>query len=135
MDTLDNGIDSHKSIEAIFSMNEMLMRQLPHEHLQSMVENIISNGKSHKYLSLFRCIASVGDKNILENQMEIIKCLSTTGRLQKIGCYLVPINHPEYEPKIKNPKTEKAARQPAVAINQSGTRLFVSAINLKIYNL
>ena len=99
MDTLDNGIESHKSIEAIFSMNEMLMRQLPHENLQQMVEKIISNRKSHEYLSLFRSIASVGDKNILENQIEVVKCLTSTGRLQKVGCFLVPISHPDYTEK------------------------------------
>lgn len=99
LESVDSDIGSHKSIEAIFSMNEILMRRLPHELLQGMVENIISKGKSHKYLSLFRCIASVGDKNILENQTEIIKCLSTTGRLQKVGCFLVPVKHPDYKEK------------------------------------
>ena len=111
MDTLDNGIESHKSIEAIFSMNETLMRLLPHENLQEMIEKIISNRKSHEYLSLFRSIASVGDKNILENQMEVIKCLTTTGRLQKVGCFLVPITHPEYAEK-------KALMAPHVKSNE-----------------
>lgn len=37
---------------------------------------------------------------------------------------------PEYEPKINNPKIVKTPIPPTSAINQRGTRLFVSAIKI-----
>lgn len=99
LNTLDDEINSHLVIRAIFKNNEALMRQVPHTHLADMVDRIIKNGKSHHYLSLFATISHVGERNIVENQFEIVKSLTSPGRLQKVSCFFVPIDHPEYEQK------------------------------------
>jgi hypothetical protein len=99
LETLDDDISSHMVVRAVFSENESLMRQVPHSHLSDLVDKIIKNGKSHHYLSLFAAISHVGDKNIVENQFEIVKSLTSPGRLQKVACFFVPIDHPEYAEK------------------------------------
>ena len=35
----------------------------------------------------------------MENQFEIVRLLTSPGRLQKVGSFLVPVNHPEYQRK------------------------------------
>jgi hypothetical protein len=97
LDTLDADIKSHLVIASIFKMNESLMKQMPHSHLTTMVDKIVKDGKSHHYLALFACISNVGDKNIVENQLEIVKALTSPGRLQKVACFFCPVNHPDYE--------------------------------------
>ncbi len=96
LETLDSNINSHLVIRAIFKNNEHLMKQVPHSHLADLVERIIKDGKSHHYLSLFASITNVGDKNILENQFEIVRSLTSPGRLQKVACFFIPIDHPDY---------------------------------------
>eukprot|EP01038_Epipyxis_sp_PR26KG_P008072 gene8072-10935_t len=99
LNTLDAEIGSHMVIKAIFKNNEVLMRQVPHSHLATMVDKIVKDGKSHHYLALFDSISYVGDKNIIENQFEIVRTLTSPGRIQKVACYLVPIEHPDYQEK------------------------------------
>jgi hypothetical protein len=99
LDTLDEEINSHLTIRAIFKDNEALMKQVPHSHLTSLVDRIVKDGKSHHYLSLFAAIPNVGEKNIAENQFEIVKILTSPGRLQKIGCFLCSVDDPQYEEK------------------------------------
>lgn len=109
---LDSEINSHLVIQALFKNNEALMRLVPHTHLAEMIEKIVQdskNGKSHHYLALFGAIAYVEErsvvegkvmieqKNIVENQLEIVKSLTAPGRLQKVSCFFVPIDHPEYQ--------------------------------------
>ena len=97
LSTLDNEIGSHLVIQSIFSLNETLMKHVPHDHLTEMVDKIVKDGKSHHYLSLFAAIPNVGDKNIAENQFEIVKTLTSPGRLNKVSCFLVPVTHVEYQ--------------------------------------
>jgi hypothetical protein len=99
LDTLDDEIKSHKVIRAIFKDNETLMRHVPHVHLADLVDKIVKDGKSPYYLCLFAAIPNVGEKNITENQFEIVKMLTSPGRLQKIGCFLCSVKDPAYEEK------------------------------------
>ncbi|KAJ1440501.1 hypothetical protein B484DRAFT_391296, partial [Ochromonadaceae sp. CCMP2298] len=84
LDTLDDEINSHLVVGAIFKMNEVLMRMVPHSHLSDLVDRIVKNGKSPHYLALFASISHVGERNIVENQFEIVKTLT---------------DHPEYAEK------------------------------------
>jgi hypothetical protein len=99
LDTLDSGINSHLVIKAIFKNNEQLMRQVPFATLDNLIEKVCKNGKSHHYLSLFASISHVGERNIKENQFEIVKTLTSPGRLAKVACYLCPVDHPDYQEK------------------------------------
>eukprot|EP00981_Chlorochromonas_danica_P002880 scaffold572_cov163-Ochromonas_danica.AAC.10 len=101
LDSLDGEINSHLIIKAIFKNNEVLMRRVPHTLLASLVDRIIKNGKSHHYLTLFAAITNVGERNIVENQYEIVKSLTSPGRLQKVACFFVPVDHPDYAEKRK----------------------------------
>jgi hypothetical protein len=96
LDTLDGDINSHLTIRAIFSDNETLMRRLSHQHLTDLVDKIIKNGKSHHYLALFAAVTNDGERNIRENQLEIVKSLTSPGRLQKVACFFCPVDHPDY---------------------------------------
>ena len=98
-DTLDDDINSHLVIPAIFSNNESLMKRIPHTHINDLVDKIVKNEKSHRYLTLFPAMCYVGSKNIAENQLEIVKSLTSPGRLQKLVAFFVPVDHPEYEEK------------------------------------
>ena len=96
MDTLNDGLDSHMCIRAIFSKNEFLMKLVPHVHLNELVNQIINEEKSHYFLCLAVSITNVGERNVVENQFEIVRTLTMPGRLQKVGSFLVPVNHREY---------------------------------------
>lgn len=101
LNTLDDKIDSHNVIKAIFKDNETLMRNVPHSYLAHLVDKIIKNGKSHHYLTLFSIISHVKEKNIVDNQFEIVKSLTSPGRLNKISAFFVSIDHPDYLVKLK----------------------------------
>ena len=96
-DTLDEEIDSHLVIAATFSANETLMKRVPQKLISDMVDNIMKNGKSHHYLTLLASISHAGDKEVSENQFEIIKALTSPGRLQNISSFFVPVTDPEYQ--------------------------------------
>lgn len=107
--SLDDEINSHLVIQAIFHNNEALMRAVPHSHLSDLVNRIAQDNKSHHYLALFGAIAYVEEKtivegkveieqkNIVENQLEIVKTLTSPGRLQQVSCFFVPVTHPDYD--------------------------------------
>ena len=104
MDTLDEDIGSAQCIRAVFSNNEYLMKLVPHINLSILVDRIIAggtDGKKPQYLSLAVSITNVGDRNVVENQFEIVRTLTAPGRLQKVGSFLVPVNHREYERKVQ----------------------------------
>ena len=46
-------------------------------------------------------ITAVGEKNILENQYEIVKQLSSPVRLKKVMCFFSPVDSTEYARKVK----------------------------------
>jgi len=98
-DSLDKGIFSDRVIRALFSGNERLMLLLPNDYMTIMADLIIKNGKMAYYLALYLSITCVGDKNIIDNQLQIMKCIASPGRLEKLGCFFVPVNHPSYEEK------------------------------------
>jgi len=75
------------------------MKLVPHIHLSQLVDKIIAGKKEPQYLSLAVSITNVGDRNVVENQFEIVRTLTAPGRLQKVGSFLVPVNHPEYQRK------------------------------------
>ena len=98
--SLDGEINSHLVIQSMFSNNEKLMKLVPHMHLSNMVEKILSNGKSHHYLSLPLSITHFGDRNVTENQYEIMRVFTGPGRLQKLGAFIVPASSKQYAHKV-----------------------------------
>lgn len=100
LDSLDADINSHLVVRAIFKDNEKLMRSLEHKYLHNLSDRIVKEGKKPQYLSLFTAITNVGDKNIVNNQREIMKTLTSPGRLEKVALYFVDSNHPDYEEKM-----------------------------------
>ena len=69
LSTLDEGIYSHNVIRAMFKNNETLMKKIPKEKIEEVVDLITKNGTRPQYLSLLTSITYVGDKNITENQV------------------------------------------------------------------
>ena len=100
LDSLDANINSHLVIRAIFKDNEKLMRSLEHKYLHGLSDRIVKDGKKPQYLTLFTAITNVGDKNIVNNQREIMKTLTSPGRLEKVALYFVDSHHPDYEEKM-----------------------------------
>ena len=99
INSLDASIGSHTTIRAIFKGNEKLMMSIEYTILNDLLNKIIEDGKKSQYLTLFASITNVGDKNMTNNQFEIIKCLTSPGRLERVALFLVPPGHPEYEEK------------------------------------
>ena len=101
LDMIDMGIGAHTVYAAIFSGNEGLMRRVPVRHIAEMTERICKNGRFPQYLTLLSSITAVGDKNILENQYEIVKQISSPTRQKKILVFCCPTSHFEYSRKVK----------------------------------
>eukprot|EP01032_Pedospumella_encystans_P017195 gene17195-19603_t len=99
LESLDKEIKSHHVVMAIFKDNERLMRLSPHSHLNDLVKLILQNGKSHHYLALFASISNVGDRNITENQFQIVKVLTSPGILKQVSAFFCSVDDPEYEEK------------------------------------
>jgi hypothetical protein len=81
------------SVSSILKGNEKLMRLVPHSYLFELAEKIANAPpaeRSYRDLYLFASITNVGDINIKENQLEIIKQLCSPGRLPAIACFFVP---------------------------------------------
>ena len=100
IESLDGEINSHLVIQSMFSNNEKLMKLVPHVHLTEMVEKILSNGKSHHYLALADSISHYSDRNVSENQYEIMRVFTGPGRLQKLGAFIVPASSKHYAHKV-----------------------------------
>lgn len=101
VETLEDGIDSHLVVGAIFYNNEEIMRMCPRQMIQQMVQNICVEGRNPEYLTLLRSITNIGDKNIAENQFEVVKQLLAPAKLPKISQYLCPLESQEYSEKLK----------------------------------
>lgn len=98
--SLDAKINSHMVVRSIFKMNERLMKLVPHSHLRSMTEKICKaepDDRSPHDLALMLAITHIPDKGMRENQVEIMRQLTSPGRAQKISCFFVPVTDPEYE--------------------------------------
>jgi hypothetical protein len=104
VDSLDGEIQSHRVIEAIFSGNEKLMRLVPHSYIIRMVEKIRSAEKDERSpydLELLMAISSVNSqRGIKENQIEIMKHLTSPGNVERVSSYFVPLSDPEYNEKL-----------------------------------
>lgn len=98
---VDSNIRSHRVVAAIFKNNETLMRRVPMHYITDFAERICKQGRFPQYLTIMSSITHVGAKNILENQYEIIKQLSSPLRLKKILVYFCSDSHQDYQRKIK----------------------------------
>ena len=98
---IDQKVKLHKVLEATFSGNEFLMKSIPKQYINDCVDMIINEGRFMQYLSLLGSIVAVGEKNMIENQYEIIRQLASPGNLKKVLMYFVPVSHPEYQKKLK----------------------------------
>ena len=101
MKTIDEKINSHKVIIAIFRNNIELMEAVPKKHISEFVNMIVTNGKFHQYLALMSSVIAVGEKNVIENQYEVIKHMASPDNQKKVIQYFVPINHPDYQKKVR----------------------------------
>lgn len=100
--TIDEGIESHLSIIAIFRDNLKLMELVPKKHIADFVTMICNNtdGRRPEYLSLMSSIINVGEKNVIANQYEVIKLMSAPDNLKRVVKYFCPVNSAEYAKKI-----------------------------------
>ena len=76
------------------------MRQLPKEKISECCDRIVKNGCRPQYLALLMCITNVGDKNITENQYEIVKNLTAPNRIGVVMRFLCPYGSNEYIRKV-----------------------------------
>ena len=102
MDVIDRQYGSHKVIEAIFENNADLMKAVPKQYINNFVGFICTSGRFPEYLSLLGSVVCAGEMNIIQNQYEVIRALTSPGSLKKVVQYFVPLNHPEYAKKIKS---------------------------------
>ena len=100
LDTIDLGVNSHRVIEAMFVNNESLMRLSPLSLISKFSDEVCLKGHRPQYLSLAASITHCGEKNILDNQYEIVKQLISPARLGKMVSFFCPIGSPEYEEKV-----------------------------------
>ena len=99
--TVDEKINSHKVILAIFKNNLRLMELVPKKHIGDFLQLILANGKRPEYLALMTSIINVGEKNVIANQYEVIKLMSTPDNVKKVIHYFCPVRSPEYAKKIE----------------------------------
>lgn len=99
--TIDEKINSHKVIIAIFKNNLKLMELVPKKHIGDFLLLILANGKRPEYLALMSSIINVGEKNVIANQYEVIKLMSTPDNVKKVIQYFCPARSPEYAKKIE----------------------------------
>lgn len=99
--TIDSKIESHRVISVMFRDNIELMELVPKKHIAEFVDMICNTGRFPQYLSLMASIINVGEKNVIRNQYEVIKLMSSPENVKKVSLYFVPINHPEYTKKIR----------------------------------
>lgn len=101
MELIDMNVGVQNLFFAIFVGNEGLMRRVPVRYIAEMTERICKTGRFPQYLTLLSSITAVGDKNILENQYEIVKQISSPNRQKKILVFCCPVTHFEYNKKLK----------------------------------
>lgn len=101
LDSLDSGIHSDRIIHAMFRNNEKLMRAVPKHLIGEFTEKVCKYGRQPQYLALLSSINFVGDKNILENQYEIVKHIIAPVRLHHMVNYFCPVADEEYAEKVE----------------------------------
>jgi len=102
MEIIDKQYGSNKVIEAIFENNPELMKAVPKQYINNFVSFICNSGRFPEYLSLLGSVVCAGEMNIIQNQYEVIRALSSPGSIKKVVQYFVPVNHPEYSKKVKS---------------------------------
>ena len=101
---IDKNIRCDKVIKAIFKNNEMLCERCPRKYIMDMIDNICMNGHQSCYLALLSSITTVLDKNVEENQYEIVTQITLPSKMDSILLYCVDGNHPQYRRKIASMK-------------------------------
>jgi hypothetical protein len=104
LNSLDDDIGSHNCVRAIFYRNERLMRLVSHGYIQDMTELICkaeADDRSPHHLALMMAITHVDDHGMRDNQLEIMKQLTSPGRAEKIACFFTPILHVDYAKKVE----------------------------------
>ena len=77
------------------------MESVPKKYISEFIDMICNVGRFPQYLSLMSSIICVGEKNVIENQYEVIKLMSSPDNMKKVVQYFVPVNHPAYQKKIQ----------------------------------
>jgi hypothetical protein len=98
---IDAKVMLHKVLSAIFYNNEFLMKSVPRQYITDCIDLIINEGKFMQYLSLLEAIVACGEKNMIDNQYEIIRVMSSPAYIKKVLQYFCATGHPEYAKKIK----------------------------------
>jgi hypothetical protein len=98
--TVDAKIESDKVITAIFRNNITLMESVPKKYIAEFIDMICNVGRFPQYLALMSSIICVGEKNVIENQYEVIKLMSSPENIKKVVQYFVPVSHPAYAKKV-----------------------------------
>ena len=98
--TVDAKIESDRVLSAIFRNNITLMEGVSKKVIGEFIELICNVGRFPQYLSLMSSIICVGEKNVIENQYEVIKHMSSPENVKKVVQYFVPVTHPSYAKKV-----------------------------------
>lgn len=99
--TIDIKVDSHRVISAIFRNNIELMELVPKKYIAEFVDMVCNVGRFPQYLSLMSSIINVGEKNVIANQYEVIKLMTSPENQKKIVHYFTPVSHQDYAKKIR----------------------------------
>jgi len=81
--TVDSKIESDRVISAIFRNNITLMESVSKKNISEFIELICNVGRFPQYLSLMSSIICVGEKNVIENQYEVIKLMSSPENVKR----------------------------------------------------
>jgi hypothetical protein len=103
LETIEFDIGSHRVITAIFRNNESLMKSCPRGYIEQFAEKICHLGQEYgyPYLTFMSAITNAGEKNVLENQYEIVKQLIAPARLHQLSSFCCPITDSLYQEKVQ----------------------------------
>lgn len=101
MRTIDEQIESHLTISAIFRNNIELMEKVPKKYISEFIEMICKVGHFPQYLTLMSSIINVGEKNVITNQYEVIKLISSPEIQKSVVQVFAPSNPADYQKKIR----------------------------------
>ena len=73
------------------------MKKCPREKIIESVTKITKHGLKHQYLALLSSITYCGEKNIVDNQFDVVKSLTHPSVIQKVIKFLCPVNDEEYK--------------------------------------
>ena len=94
---IDMRIDAHRVIHAMFKNNETLMKSCPRPLIEHYSERVCKLGRQPQFLAILSSVTHVRDRNILDNQYEIVKHLMAPGRTKKMTRFCGGKDDPEYE--------------------------------------